>query len=134
MRRASPWLFGVAAWAIVTLGLLTYGLFDTGGVFAYALDDAYIHMAMAQNFAEHGVWGPTRYEFVSASSSPLWTATLAGLFAATGVHELWPLLLNARVRSRCWRSPTASSRGTTCRAADERSARWRSRCSRPCRR
>jgi hypothetical protein len=41
-----------------------------GGSFTYALDDAYIHLAMAKNFPL-GVWGTTRYEFSSSSSSLL---------------------------------------------------------------
>ncbi len=47
------------------------------GQFCYILDDAYIHMAMAKNMAEHGVWGITRHAFTSSSSSPLWTAVLS---------------------------------------------------------
>ncbi|HEY1067401.1 MAG TPA: hypothetical protein VGE52_14865, partial [Pirellulales bacterium] len=64
------------------------------GAFTYALDDPYIHLAMAKNFTEHGVWGVTRYEFSSASSSPLWTFLLAGWNVVFGVSDLAPLVLN----------------------------------------
>ncbi len=67
---------------------------STGGRFVYALDDAYIHMAMAKNLAGHGVWGCTPFQFSAASSSPLWTALLGAVFFLTGVHDVTPLLLN----------------------------------------
>ena len=67
---------------------------STGGRFVYALDDAYIHMAMAKNLAQHGVWGCTPFQFSAASSSPLWTALLGVVFFLTGVHDVTPLLLN----------------------------------------
>lgn len=35
----------------------------------YALDDAYIQMAVGKNLAAHGVWGVTRHEFSGAGSS-----------------------------------------------------------------
>lgn len=66
----------------------------TGGRLVYALDDPYIHMAMARNLAQHGVWGVSRAEFTSSSSSLLWTTSLALLFAALGVREAIPFVVN----------------------------------------
>lgn len=60
----------------------------------YPIDDVYIHMAMAKNFALHGVWGVTKYEFASATSSPFWTLLLSLFYFVFGVSELIPLLLN----------------------------------------
>lgn len=82
-------VFG-AAWAATTLLLLK----ATDGHLVYALDDPYIHMAIARNLAQHGTWGVHADAFASASSSPLWTATLALAFAVVGVHDALPLLLN----------------------------------------
>jgi len=64
------------------------------GRLVYALDDPYIHMAMARNAAEHGVWGVTRYGFTSSSSAPLWTALLSLVYLASGPGEVAPLVLN----------------------------------------
>ncbi|MGN6391433.1 MAG: hypothetical protein ACTHM9_04160 [Gemmatimonadales bacterium] len=66
----------------------------TQGHFAYALDDAYIHLAMARTLAESGVWGVTPHAFSSSSSSPLWTALLACLFTLAGPIDILPLVLN----------------------------------------
>jgi hypothetical protein len=63
------------------------------GSFVYALDDAWIHMSIAENVARHGVFGLTPYEFSASSSSLLWTGLLSGVYAAAGVHELTPLVL-----------------------------------------
>ena len=60
----------------------------------YALDDPYIHMAIAKNFSQHGVWGATKYEFGSLSSSPLWTLILSSVYFLFGVDEVSPLVLN----------------------------------------
>jgi len=51
-------------WTIVAV-LLIASLRRTSGHLVYALDDPYIHMAMAKNFSQHGVWGVTRYGFTS---------------------------------------------------------------------
>jgi hypothetical protein len=59
--------------------------------FVYPLDDAYIHLAIAKNVVEHGVWGPTSEGFVSCSSSPLWTLLLAATFFLTGTQDIAPL-------------------------------------------
>jgi len=65
-----------------------------GGHFVYALDDPYIHIAMAKNIAVHHVWGVSATHFTSSSSSLLWTAALALLFGMLGVHEIIPFLMN----------------------------------------
>jgi hypothetical protein len=77
----------------VLMGLVFYvrtrALALTGGQFSYPLDDSYIHMSIAKNLANHGVWGVTSWGFSSASSSPLWTLLLASAFAVAGpLHEL----------------------------------------------
>jgi hypothetical protein len=92
-----------ATW-ILLVAVLTYSVLFVGygiasyrandGHIVYALDDAYIHMAIAKNVVQQGTFGITPYEFDSASSSPLWTAVLAALYAVLGVSEALPLLLN----------------------------------------
>jgi hypothetical protein len=66
----------------------------TGGHLGFALDDAYVHLAMARQLVEHGVWGVTPYGFSSSSSSPLWTLLLALFFLVTGPNEIVPFALN----------------------------------------
>ncbi|MCK4413445.1 MAG: hypothetical protein KAY32_07880 [Candidatus Eisenbacteria sp.] len=78
---------------MITL-LLLQSLGLTEGRLTYALDDPYIHMAMAKNVAQHGVWGVTSYEFTSSTSSPLWTLLLGGGFVVAGVEPTIPLILN----------------------------------------
>jgi hypothetical protein len=74
--------------------LLWLSLARTSGEFVYAQDDPYIHLAMARTLAEYGVWGVRPYEFASASSSPLWTLLLAGLWKV-GAQQVWvPFVLN----------------------------------------
>lgn len=74
--------------------LLIASLQRNQGHLVYALDDGYIHMAVAKNLALHGVWGVTHDEFSSASSSPLWTLLLAGIYRVTGPSEMVPFILN----------------------------------------
>jgi hypothetical protein len=94
--RAGSWpLLLSAAVFLVSLGLaLNEGLRFTQGKLIYALDDSYIHMAVARQFAEAGVWGCTRFHFSSSSSSPLWTFGLAVAYRVFGVREWMPLALN----------------------------------------
>jgi len=74
--------------------LLRAGLAHTGGRLVYALDDAYIHMAVARSMAQHGVWGVTPYAFTSSTSSLAWPLLLALADLLVGVRDTTPLILN----------------------------------------
>jgi hypothetical protein len=97
-RHWPLWVALAALW--IAAGIAQYlAALRTQGHLIYALDDAYIHMAMAKNFAQHGVYGVTRYEFSSSSSSPLWTLLLALIYFLFGVHESFPLILDLVIAS-----------------------------------
>ncbi len=66
----------------------------THGIIAYPLDDTFIHLTLARNFALDHYWGITGNVFASASSSPVYTALLAVVFLIFGAHTVIPLLLN----------------------------------------
>jgi hypothetical protein len=83
----------VVLWAALAVALTTSGQ-ATGGRLIYALDDPYIHMSVAKNFAEYGVWGVTRYEFSSSTSSMLWPLLLALDYTVFGVNEASAFTLN----------------------------------------
>jgi len=72
-------LFGLIATFVpvawVELNVLHY----TKGSFIYPVDDTFIHLELANNLANYGVWGINSHEFGSASSSLLYTLIL-GLF------------------------------------------------------
>ncbi len=105
LRRHWPLALALALLWLAIAALLAASLAATGGRVVYALDDPYIHMAMAKNLAQHRVLGVSRYEFTSTTSSPLWTLLLALLFAAAGVRDEIPLLVNLAL---------ASCRGASC--------------------
>ncbi|MCU0498894.1 MAG: hypothetical protein MUF87_16200 [Anaerolineae bacterium] len=84
---------------VLTLGLV-FGRIAERQPFIYALDDAYIHLSIARNFVEHGVWGTTRYEFTSSTSSPLWTGLIALTYPLLG--EMAPLSLNLVFAGLLW--------------------------------
>jgi hypothetical protein len=94
LRGRGPLALAGAVFVVTVAGLVAWSLRHSGGGLVYALDDAYIHMAMARNLAEHGVFGVTPYAFTSSSSSPLWTLLLAGLFRVLGARGWLPLALN----------------------------------------
>lgn len=76
------------------LGYYINVLFKTDYHYIYFLDDAYIHLAMAKNFAMHHVWGVTSHEFSSSSSSPLFTGLLSGFIWLLGNNDQFPLYIN----------------------------------------
>ncbi|MFZ0960554.1 MAG: hypothetical protein WAO35_06575 [Terriglobia bacterium] len=86
---ASVFIFLLLIWLVLSVSIR-----QNHGYLAYSFDDAYIGMAMAKNFAQHGVWGVTRFGFTSCSSPPLWTLLLSLIYYLGGVNQLAPLLLN----------------------------------------
>jgi hypothetical protein len=87
------WAAVIILWATLA-ALLLISINQNEGHFIYAQDDAYIHLAIAKNFAEYGVWGVTRHEFSSSASSLLWILVLSFLDLIIGDRQLTPLILN----------------------------------------
>jgi hypothetical protein len=94
IRAHWPLALAVVTLLVCTGVLVVRSRSLTDGHQAYALDDAYIHLAMARSVAKSGVWGITPGAFTSATSSPLWTGLLGGLFALGGAGDSLPLVLN----------------------------------------
>jgi hypothetical protein len=94
VQRHWPFLLALSIFAATTAILWHLSLSKNGGHFVYTLDDPYIHMAIAKNVVQHGVWGVTPYRFSSSSSSPLWTLILVSSYGLFGVREVIPFLLN----------------------------------------
>ena len=89
-----PLVLAVSLLLVVVAVVLWNSLTANDGHLVYALDDPYIHMALAHNLAEHGVYGVTHREFASASSSPAWVLLLAAGFRVLGAVDWLPLALN----------------------------------------
>lgn len=81
-------LFGLTFYLILRI------LIFTGWNYVYPLDDAYIHLSIAKNLVQHGVWGITKFGFTSSSSSPLWTLLISLMYLIFGVGSFAPLILN----------------------------------------
>jgi hypothetical protein len=92
-RHWIPVCATIALWGCVWL-LLSLAMAHNDGHFIYTYDDAYIHLAMARNLAEHGIWGVTQYGFTSSASSLIWPPLLAAGGLLSGSWELVPLALN----------------------------------------
>jgi predicted cobalt transporter CbtA len=89
-----PLLASVVILCVTTGVISALLILRENGHLVYALDDPYIQMAMAKNFALHGVWGITRFGFTSSSSSPLWTFLIAVSYLVFGVSEMSPFYLS----------------------------------------
>lgn len=87
-------LYSGIVFLLAVVGLLEMvTLHKTNGVFCYPLDDTFIHMAVAKNMALHGNWGINATEWVSTSSSPLFTGLLTLMFTLFGINVHFPFLL-----------------------------------------
>ena len=95
--RQYPFWIALSVYLVTVAGLVAFGMWESQGTFTYSLDEAYIHLALSKNLAQHGVWGVTEYGFSNSSSSILWSLLLAGAFLCFGVHEWMPLALNLAI-------------------------------------
>lgn len=93
-KKHWPIIVALMVLIICVVVLFNVILHNNGGHFVYCLDDAYIHMSMAKNLADYGVYGVTPYEYTSSSSSLLWTLLLSAVVFLIGDRELTPLALN----------------------------------------
>jgi hypothetical protein len=80
-------------WILVAL-IFSSSVSNNNGHLVYALDDPYIHMSIAKNFIQQGIWGVTAYEFSSSDSSLSWIILLALTYTVVGVNEITPFILN----------------------------------------
>ena len=90
----SPLLLPLTVFSVSLAAALHAAMKWTDGHIIYSVDDAYIHMAVAKNFANHGLWGCTPFHFSSSSSSLLWTFVLGIAYRSSGLHDVTPLVFN----------------------------------------
>jgi hypothetical protein len=95
-RLSEPFAAAAVLYILSTAIILLAGLRLTGGRFIYPIDDVYINMAVAKNFALHGVWGVSPFAFNSTTSSPLYVALLAMICRIVGLKAFLyvPLILS----------------------------------------
>ncbi|MDQ1098598.1 hypothetical protein QE441_001750 [Chryseobacterium sp. SORGH_AS909] len=94
-KGAKSFLISFVVCAAICMGYYLNTLTKTDGHYIYLIDDAYIHLAIAKNFAFHKVWGITRYAFSSTSSSPMFTYLISRFISALGNNDQIPLYFNA---------------------------------------
>jgi hypothetical protein len=86
--------WGVVAYLVVVAATVVAIVAYLGGHLAYVLDDAAIHLSVADHLVHDGTWGVSAGRFESASSSPLWTLLVAPGTIVTPLRDWWPLVLN----------------------------------------
>jgi hypothetical protein len=87
--------WGVGSYLGVVAVVVTVILVRLRGDLAYVLDDAAIHLSVADHLVRDGTWGVTAGSFESASSSPLWTLLMTvGVLGGPAVRDWTPLVLN----------------------------------------
>jgi len=93
-RSHLPLALALLVFGVVTAASVESALARCDGHLVYAIDDTYIHLAMAKTIVNSGTWGIWPGQAAFASSSPGWTLFLAVL-RAFGASSLWmPLVLN----------------------------------------
>jgi len=80
------------AWAIGTAAVIGASIVACGGVLIYAIDDPYIHLAIAENILR-GTYGVNLSESSSGSSSIVYPLLMA-IFEGAGAGRWGPLFVN----------------------------------------
>lgn len=86
---APVWLM-LGALALVVVSYAAWGTYTAHGYFGYTLDDAYIHLALAEGIWQ-GSWGINPGEAASPSSSFIWPIVLAP-FTPFGWQDRMPFV------------------------------------------
>lgn len=94
MKKYLPLLIALTTFLSAIFVLVFISTRNTDSIFLYTLDDPYIHMAIAKNLVNSGIWGVTKNEFTSCSSSPLWGLLISLSFFTFGVKDVIPFILN----------------------------------------
>lgn len=101
-------VLAIGAYILAILGVLWFAFRLTHNHLVYALDDTYIHMAIAKNLAAHGTFGVTSHEFSASSSSIIWPFLLAVPYKIFGPAVVTPLLaqivFGVALLWLCWRT------------------------------
>lgn len=92
LNRRLAMAIPVTVFLLIILGEFLLILHLNSGVFTYTLDDAYIHLGLAENIAR-GHYGINMSEYSAPSSSILWPFLLA-VFAKAPFFVYVPLLIN----------------------------------------
>jgi len=87
-------LFGLIATFVPVAWIEFNVLRYTKGSFIYPVDDTFIHLELANNLANYGVWGINSHEFASASSSLLYTLILSLFTKIFSSGVLLPFAVN----------------------------------------
>lgn len=92
--RSQAWYYLIPTIVLLSLTAIEWNhiLYLNGGIFSYALDDAYIHLTMAKNIRA-GWYGINPGEMASSSSSILWPFLLTPV-SNYSFFEKTPLVLN----------------------------------------
>ncbi len=96
----------MAAVHLATVAVLAVTARATSGTVTYAVDDAYIHLAIARHLATDGTFGLVAHRYESASSAPLWDLLLAPVQRMVAGDTLAPLLID--VAAGLWLLATLS--------------------------
>jgi len=90
-RRVDPRL----VIAITALIAVLFYLLMSASIFriGFPLDDTWIHLTYARNFAEHGEWAFRLGEHSAGSTAPLWTFLLGIGFILKLAPYLWTYFL-----------------------------------------